>query len=125
MVVQQNGIYLARAGCHMLVRRRESIIELGTSNSPPERGCKPAVDVFLTSAANLYGTSLLSIILTGMGDDGAAGVRAVKRAGGVVIAQNEASCVVAGMPKAAIATGAVDDVLPLTQIASWLAPWFK
>ena len=125
MFVQQNGIYLAKAGSHMLVRRRDGAIELGASNSPPERGCKPAVDVFLTSAANVYGPSLLSMILTGMGDDGASGVRAVKRAGGVVIAQDEASCVVAGMPKAAIATGVVDEVLPLTQIATWLAPWFK
>ena len=125
MVVQQTGIYLAKAGSHMLVRRREGTIELGASNSPPERGCKPAVDVFLTSAANVYGPGLMSMILTGMGDDGASGVRAVKRAGGVVIAQDEASCVVAGMPKAAVATGVVDEVLPLTQIATWLAPWFK
>ncbi len=124
-VVQQNGIYLAKAGSHMLVRRRETVVELGTSNSPPERGCKPAVDVFLTSASAVYGGSLLSIILTGMGDDGASGVRAVKRAGGVVIVQDEASCVVAGMPKAAIATGSVDEVLPLSQMASWLTPWFK
>ncbi len=125
MVVQQNGIYLAKAGSHMLVRRREGMIELGTSNSPPERGCKPAVDVFLTSASNVYDSSLITMILTGMGDDGAAGVRAVKRAGGVVVVQDEASCVVAGMPKAAIATGLVDEVLPLTNIASWLVPWFK
>lgn len=125
LLVQQNGIYLAKAGCHMLVRRREGVVELGTSNSPPERGCKPAVDVFLTSASGMYGNGLLSIILTGMGDDGAAGVRAVKRAGGVVVVQDEASCVVAGMPRAAVATGAVDEVLPLTQIATWVAPWFK
>lgn len=125
IVVEKNGIYLAKAGSHMLVRRRESFVELGTSDSPPERGCKPAVDVFLSSAANVYGHGLLAMILTGMGDDGAAGVRAVKRAGGLVVAQDEASCVVAGMPKAAIATGAVDEVLPLTQFTSWLAPWFK
>ncbi|MDX1926754.1 MAG: chemotaxis-specific protein-glutamate methyltransferase CheB [Pirellulaceae bacterium] len=125
MMVQQNGIYLAKAGNHMLVRRREGAIELGATNSPPERGCRPSVDVFLTSAACIYGPSLLSIILTGMGDDGASGVRAVKRAGGAVIVQDEASCVVAGMPKAAIATGAVDEVLPLLQVPAWLAPWFR
>ncbi len=125
MLVQPHGIYLAKAGSHMLVRRRDNSIELGTSNAPPERGCKPAVDVFLTSAASIYGPSLLSIILTGMGDDGAAGVRAAKRAGGFIVAQDEASCVVAGMPRAAIATGAVDEVLPLLQITPWLVPWFK
>lgn len=121
LAVQAGGIYLAKSGRHMVVRTRDGSPQLGVSDSPPEKGCRPAVDVFLRSASVVYGSRLVTVILTGMGDDGAEGVRAVKRAGGYVIVQDEASSVVWGMPRAAAETGVVDEVVPLSRIADCLA----
>lgn len=73
----------------------------------------PSVDALFASTASLFGTRLLGVVLTGMGNDGAAGVRSVKEHGGRVLAEAEESCVVFGMPREAIATGLVDDVVPL------------
>ncbi|MEJ7590150.1 MAG: chemotaxis-specific protein-glutamate methyltransferase CheB [Planctomycetaceae bacterium] len=117
LVVQPGMICLAKSGRHMVVRSQDGVIRIGLSDAPPEKGCRPAVNVFLRSAAVVYGSRLAATILTGMGDDGAEGVRAVKRVGGYVIAQDEASSVVWGMPRAAAETGAVDEVLPLSKIA--------
>ncbi len=116
MMVERGGIYLAKGGMHMLVRPRPDHCAIGYSDAPPEHGFKPAVDVFLRSAAVAYGPSLITLILTGMGDDGASGACAVKRAGGYVIAQDQASSVVWGMPSKAIGAGGVDVVLPLNAI---------
>ena len=113
LVVETGGIYLAKSGRHMVVRSDNGVARIGLSESPPEKGCRPAANVLLRSAASVYGSRLATAILTGMGDDGADGVRIVKRAGGYVIAQDEASSVVWGMPRAAAETGAVDEVLPL------------
>jgi len=121
LVVETGGIYLAKSGRHMVVRFDNGMARIGLSGSPPEKGCRPAANVFLRSAAIVYGSSLAAAILTGMGDDGADGVRIVKRAGGYVIAQDEASSVVWGMPRAASETGAVDEVLPLSKISDCLA----
>ena len=117
ILIESDGIYLAESSKHMVVRLRESRVCLGVTDGPPERGCRPAVDVFLRSAATVYGSSLMSVILTGMGDDGADGIRVAKRAGGYIMAQDEATSVVWGMPGAAVATGMVDEILPLTRIA--------
>jgi len=78
----------------------------------------PSIDVIMGSAAVSYGKDALGVIMTGMGDDGAGGIRAIKEAGGRTIAQDEATSVVFGMNKAAIATGCVDTVVPLKKIAS-------
>jgi two-component system chemotaxis response regulator CheB len=78
----------------------------------------PSVDRLFTSAAKLYGADLLAIVLTGMGDDGALGARAVADAGGAVIAESGESAVIFGMPQQAIRTGAVDQVLPLHEMAA-------
>jgi two-component system chemotaxis response regulator CheB len=77
----------------------------------------PSADRLFTSAARVYGEDLLAIVLTGMGDDGARGVRAVREAGGHVLAESEESAVVFGMPQQAIRSGAVDRILPLERIA--------
>jgi two-component system chemotaxis response regulator CheB len=79
---------------------------------------QPAVDVLLTSVAQRYGPNALGIILTGMGDDGAAGLKAMRDSGARTIAQDESSCVVFGMPGAAIALDAAEFILPLDKIAS-------
>ena len=81
---------------------------------------RPAVDVLFRSAANVAGASALAVILTGMGRDGAKGMVELKQTGAYTIAQDQASCVVFGMPKEAIATGAIDEVLPLDRIAARL-----
>jgi two-component system chemotaxis response regulator CheB len=80
----------------------------------------PSVDKLLTSAAAAYGSQLVSAVLTGMGDDGALGTRAVRAAGGLTIAEAEESCVVFGMPREAIRTGAVQRVLPLPEIGAFI-----
>ncbi len=90
---------------------------LQLSDDPPENSCRPSVDYLFRSVANHFPGKALAVILTGMGEDGAAGLRLLKRSGSQVIAQDEASCVVFGMPKAAIESGAVDVVVPLNEIA--------
>ena len=77
---------------------------------------RPAVDVLFNSAAQYAGANAIAVIMTGMGSDGADGIRKMKDAGARTVAQDEASCVVFGMPKEAIKTGAVDKVVPLTRI---------
>jgi len=76
------------------------------------------VDRLLTSAARACGSGLLAVVLTGMGDDGAAGIRAARAAGGLTVAEAEESCVVYGMPREAVRTGAVQRVLPLPEIGA-------
>ncbi len=87
--------------------------------SPTDRYV-PSADKLLISAAAAYGKRLVSVVLTGMGDDGALGTRAVREAGGLTIAEAEESCVVFGMPREAIRTGAVQRVMPLAEIGSFI-----
>ena len=91
------------------------------NDQPPENGCRPSVDVFFRSAAVAYPESLVAIVLTGMGCDGAQGLGPLKRTGAYVIAQDEATSVVWGMPGAAVATHQVDEVLPLDRIGPTVA----
>ena len=120
MAVVPGGVYMAQSGSHMILRQPGGNITIGLSDAPPENHSRPAVDVFLRSASAVYGPTLVSAIMTGMLDDGAKGVRVVKRAGGFVIAQDQATSVIWGMPRAAIETGCVDLVLPLDKLASAL-----
>jgi two-component system chemotaxis response regulator CheB len=121
-VVQPCGIYVAPGGRHMLLRATaDGQAQLVLNQQPPECGCRPSANVLFRSAATVYGGDLIAVVLTGMGCDGAEGIVAVKRAGGHVIVQDEASSVVWGMPSSAIATGQVDEVLPLDQIARRIA----
>jgi two-component system chemotaxis response regulator CheB len=86
-------------------------------DSAPVHYCKPAVDPLFASAAEVWGSWNLALILTGMGTDGATGAAEVVKAGGSVIAQDEATSVVWGMPGAAVSAGVCSAVLPLEQIA--------
>jgi two-component system chemotaxis response regulator CheB len=90
------------------------------NKGPPENFCRPAVDPMFRSLARAYGPGVLGIILTGMGSDGALGARALVDAGGIVIAQDEATSVVWGMPGAAAAAGVCSAVLPLPDIANYI-----
>ncbi len=105
-------VLLAPTGRHLLATRGQARL----SDAPAVDSFKPSVTPLFLSAAESYGSRACGVILTGMGRDGAEGLKALKRAGGHTIAQDEASSAVFGMPRAAIETGAVDRVLPLEEI---------
>jgi two-component system chemotaxis response regulator CheB len=117
-----NTAYIAPGGQHMrLIPAMNGTRLLQLSDDPPENCCRPSVDYLFRSVANHFPAKALGVILTGRGEDGAAGLRLLKRGGSTVIAQDEASCVVYGMPKAAIEAGVVDIVLPLSAMAERIA----
>ena len=109
-------LYVAPGDRHMTVALAEAPV-LRLNDEPPVNFCRPAVDPLFASVAAAYGAAALGIILSGMGSDGAAGARAIADAGGSVIAQDEASSVVWGMPGAAAAAGACSALLPPALIA--------
>ncbi|MEK6260115.1 MAG: chemotaxis response regulator protein-glutamate methylesterase [Planctomycetota bacterium] len=110
-------VYLAPEDKHLGVRGRTGI---ALSDESPVGGFRPAGTVLFESVAQAFGGEMVGVILTGMGEDGVQGLRAVRAAGGTVIAQDEATSIVFGMPGVAIASGLADDVLPLEAIASRL-----
>jgi two-component system, chemotaxis family, protein-glutamate methylesterase/glutaminase len=114
-------IYVAPGGRHMLVSRRNAKPVIRLDDGPPINFCKPAVDPLFSSATEVWGSAALAVILTGMGSDGAHGAKAVVAAGGNVIAQDEASSVVWGMPGSAAHAGLCAAVLPLDAIAPKIA----
>ncbi|QWC84735.1 chemotaxis-specific protein-glutamate methyltransferase CheB [Nocardioidaceae bacterium] len=111
-------VTLAPGDFHLRVSRRAGHARLHLDQEPPVHFCRPAVDPTLESVAAAYGPRALAVVLTGMGSDGAAGARAVAAAGGSVLAQDEDSSVVWGMPGAVVAAGAADEVLPLASMAA-------
>lgn len=88
--------------------------------APPVNRHAPAVDVLFDSAMESYRSRVFGVLLTGMGNDGAAGLLRIRAAGGTTVAQDEASCVVYGMPQEAIKCGAASKILPLTEILPWM-----
>ena len=108
---------IAPGGLHMQLRKAAGQYYVHVMDGPPVNRHKPSVDVLFKSAAEVAGRDALGIIMTGMGDDGARGMKAMHDLGARTIAQNEETCVVFGMPKEAIKLQAVDDILPLEQIA--------
>jgi two-component system, chemotaxis family, protein-glutamate methylesterase/glutaminase len=113
-------IYIAPGDFHMIVEAKGAGKVLRINKNPPENFCRPSVDPMLRSIAPLYGRRALVCILTGMGSDGMRGGTEVVNAGGTVIAQDEASSVVWGMPGAAANAGICSAVLPLTELAPWM-----
>jgi two-component system, chemotaxis family, protein-glutamate methylesterase/glutaminase len=115
----QNGRALIAPGNrHMLVNRSGEEFVVQIVDGPLVSRHRPSVDVLFRSVSIAVGSKAIGVIMTGMGDDGAEGLSEMKEAGATTIAQDEASCVVFGMPKEAIARGAVDVVMPLEQIAT-------
>ncbi|HEY0192352.1 MAG TPA: chemotaxis-specific protein-glutamate methyltransferase CheB [Kofleriaceae bacterium] len=106
------GIVIAPPGRHLIVQHGA----LGFSSGPPRHHCQPSIDVLFESVALDYGARAVACLLTGMGRDGAQGLLAIRRAGGLTIAQDEATSVVYGMPREAVACGAAIHVLPLGEI---------
>jgi len=109
--------YIAPGHSHLLLRRSGANYVTELSQGPPVNHHRPSVDVLFRSVAQVAGPNATGVILTGMGRDGAAGMLAMKQAGTWNIAQDEASCVVFGMPREAIAAGGTDETLPLPEIA--------
>ncbi len=115
------GLALVAPGdYHMTLGWSGSGVRVALNQKPPVHHCRPAVDVMFRSALTLPGARIVAGILTGMGSDGAIGLLALKQAGARTFAQDEATSVVYGMPRAAVEMGAVDRVLPLPQISSAL-----
>jgi len=112
----RGNIYVAPTDKHLVINDGALAFDYGD----PILNQKPAADMLFKSAAAMFGNSLISVVLTGMGEDGAEGTRFVKQAGGITIAQDEASSMIYGMPQAAAGTGCVDIVLPLNEIAKKL-----
>ncbi len=108
---------IAPGGLHMQLRKTAGQYFVHVADGPPVNRHKPSVDVLFKSAAECGGRDVLGIIMTGMGDDGARGMKVLHDGGARCIAQNEETCVVFGMPKEAIKLQAVDDILPLESIA--------
>lgn len=117
-VIRAGRIYVAPGNRHMIVARDGDRRVLRLTDGPPENFCRPAVDPMLRSIAEVYGAASLVVILTGMGHDGLAGSRAIVEAGGRIIAQDEASSVVWGMPGAVANAGICSAVLPLGDIGA-------
>ncbi|WP_120496187.1 chemotaxis response regulator protein-glutamate methylesterase [Kiloniella sp. EL199] len=117
-VLKGGHIYLAPGGHHMVFEKQGTNTVIRLNQEPPENFCRPAVDPMLRSLSKIYGSRLLVLILTGMGSDGLRGSEVVTAAGGSVIAQDEQTSVVWGMPGAVATAGLCSAVLPIKEMAS-------
>lgn len=118
----ENGcVYIAPGDYHLLVaktnRGASAGLHVHLNQSPPRGGLRPAFDVLLESVAQEFWGQVVCVIMTGMGHDGAEGIKNLKKMGARIIAEDQSTCIVFGMPKAAIETGLVDKVVPLTRIS--------
>ncbi len=120
VTLAKGQVVIAPAHIHLQVQPG-GVLKL--DDGPPVGGFKPSCDVMMKSVAASFGTRAIGVVLTGMGRDGAKGLKEIHARGGHTIAQDEESCVVFGMPKEAIALGAAEKILPLDQIAAQLLKW--
>jgi two-component system chemotaxis response regulator CheB len=118
--IKPGHVYIAPGGRHLLVERDGAHYRCRLNDGPPVNRHCPSVDVLFRSMAQNVGPNALGVILTGMGDDGARGLKEMREAGAPTIAQDEATSVVWGMPGAAVRLGAAEDVMPLERIAGAL-----
>ncbi|MCM2308730.1 MAG: chemotaxis response regulator protein-glutamate methylesterase [Sulfuritalea sp.] len=109
---------IAPGGRHMMLRRSGARYYVEVADGPPVNRHKPSVDVLFRSVAQVAGRNALGVIMTGMGDDGARGMKEMHDAGALTIAEDESSCVVFGMPREAIRHGGVDRIVPLDRISA-------
>ena len=119
-VVEAGKVYIAPGDFHMTVQRKYGQIVLKLDQQPPENFCRPSADPMLRSLSKVYGKGLLCVVLTGIGADGTRGAAEVVAHGGMVIAQDEATSVVYGMPKSVAEAKLASVVLPLHQMADYL-----
>jgi two-component system, chemotaxis family, protein-glutamate methylesterase/glutaminase len=117
MLIERNHTYVAPGDFHMEVTKRDERMAIRVNQAPPEHFCRPSVNPMFRTAAEWYGSGVLAVMLTGMGEDGIEATRTVVDRGGYMIAQDEASSVVWGMPGAVVRAGLAHEVLPVTEIA--------
>lgn len=115
-----NSALIAPGGKHLLISEEKKI---NLNDDPPLKGLKPCADISFLSAISAFHQRILAVVLTGMGKDGLEGCRAIKKAGGKVIAQDEKSSLIFGMPRAVIEAGLADQVLPLARISQAIWEW--
>jgi two-component system chemotaxis response regulator CheB len=116
-------VFIAPGGKHLMLRRGGAYYYAEVVEGPLVNRHRPSVDVLFRSVAKCAGPNALGVIMTGMGDDGARGLLEMRQAGAATLAQDEASCVVFGMPKEAIRMGAADRTLSLGMIAPAMTAW--
>jgi two-component system, chemotaxis family, protein-glutamate methylesterase/glutaminase len=115
--IERNHTYIAPGDFHVVIDKRDDRLVTLLNQQPQEHYCRPSVNPLFRSAAEWYGRSVLAVMLTGMGDDGIEGTREIVRRQGHVLAQDQATSVVWGMPGAVVRAGLAAEVLPLSQIA--------
>jgi len=115
--IRPGQVLVAPGGCHTTVAQNGHGRKIQLTRKAFPETAVPSIDYAMESAARAYGQGTLGVLLTGMGSDGARGLKAIKEAGGTTIAEAQSTSVVFGMPKAAIETGCVDEIVPLPQIA--------
>jgi two-component system, chemotaxis family, protein-glutamate methylesterase/glutaminase len=115
-VLEPGHAWLAPGGSHMIVERVDGEARLKTYQAPPENSCRPSVDILFRSAAEVFGSHVLAVVMTGMGQDGLRGCERIHQAGGQILVQDEASSVVWGMPRLVAAAGLVDQELSLPEL---------
>jgi two-component system chemotaxis response regulator CheB len=119
-VLEPGAVWIAPGNFHMIVERTGDVVSLGLHQEPQENSCRPSVDVLFRSVAEVYGSRSLSVVLTGMGQDGLRGAQTLHAAGATILAQDEATSVVWGMPGFVANAGLASAVLPLESIAAEL-----
>ncbi len=122
--IDAGTVYIAPGGRHMVVRKSGIKGRIIITDNPREALYKPSVNVLMNSVATEYGGAVIGVILTGMGSDGADGLKLLKGKGGIIIAQNEDTCVVYGMPRAVIEAKIADHIAPIGDITSEIVSYF-
>jgi two-component system chemotaxis response regulator CheB len=115
--IRPGHVLIAPAGIHMKVQVRGGAATIRLDDQPGDSLHRPSADVLMSSVAKAFGKRAVGVVLTGMGSDGTVGLRDIRKAGGRTLAESEESCVIYGMPKAAIEAGVVDRVAPLPRMA--------
>lgn len=123
IIAGKGAVYIAPGGQHLVAEKTGTTIRLRLDDSPPEQSCKPSADVLLRSMAAVWGANMMCVVMTGMGQDGTLGGRAVADAGGLVLAQDEASSVVWGMPGSAVRAGIVSEVVALDRLGATIVKY--
>lgn len=125
LAVQPGHIYVAPGGKHMEIIQDNGALKLRLTDDPPENFCKPAVDPMFRSGSRVFGERILAVVLTGMGHDGLKGARDITKAGATVLAQDEATSVVWGMPGAVATAGVCTEVLPIDELGGAASKWLQ
>lgn len=118
-ILKPGWAYIAPGDYHMVVNKaRNDEYMISVNKEPPVTGHRPSVNVMMKSVAECGHKSIIAVMMTGMGNDGSEGILDIKKAGGKTIAQDESTCIVYGMPKAAVNNGAIDTIVPLHNIST-------